>query len=328
MSGYDVVAPIPTTPDAEDEWLRARRPYIGASEAAAVLGLSPYSTPRDVWESKRPGAEPIPENRFMQWGKRLEPVVAEWLEHDYPEIGHLVMPAGLMVSRDYPFMAATLDRENTWDDDGYVTGLTEIKTGSAFTRAAWFEDGEPVVPAYYEVQAQQQMLIRGVRKGFVGALIGGNELILREVTFNQAFADVLVSELEEWNETFIVKETPPPSTPRDVWRFSGRTKDEGALRKVGTPEILAKAEKRRLITQPAVSAAKKVDDELKGEVQAFMEDATELVDEDGKVYATWYRGADKTVLDVDALKAAHPAIVEEFMVTKPGSRTMYFKSPK
>lgn len=323
MSSYTVEAPVPSTPEAEEIWLAKRPRFIGASESAAILGLSPYSTPRDVWESKQPGAEPIPENRFMQWGKRLEPVVAEWLEHDYPQIGVLSMPEGLLASRDLPWLSATLDRENSWDEDGFVTGLTEIKTGSAFTRGAWWEDGEPVVPPYYEVQAQQQMLVRGVRKAYVGALLGGNELILRDVEFNPAFAELLVDELDAWRQQYLIPGTPPPSTARDVWRFDGKPKGDAA--KVVATDRVVDLWRQRLEVQPKASALKKQDDEIKGEIQAFMEDAGELVDDAGKLLVTWYRGADKEVTDWKALAAAHPEIVAEFTSTAPGSRTMYFK---
>lgn len=320
---YDVVAG-PDVP--EEEWLDARRPFAGASETAAILGLSPYSTPYDVWASKRPGAQPIQENRFITWGRRLEPVVAEWLEHDYPEVGHLLPSPGLLASRTAPFLAATPDRENTWDEDGFVTAVTELKTGSAFTRKAWWdaESGEPAMPGYYEVQTQQQMFVRGVRKGYLGALLGGNELVLREVEYNERFIEILVNEVGEWWERHIVGDTPPPATARDVWRFDGSRKDEGAVKIEATPRIMALVEKRNRL-QPRVAMGKRLDDEIKGEIQAFMQDATVLVAPDGRELVTWYRGADKETTDWKALEAAHPAIVKEFMVTRPGTRTMYFK---
>lgn len=310
--------------DDEAEWLEARKPFIGASESAAILGLSPYSTPRDVWESKQRNAQPIAESRFMTWGKRLEPVVAEWLEHDFPEVGHLLPSPGLLASRDEPWLACTPDRENTWDDDGFVMGVTELKTGSAFTRASWFEDGEPSVPPYYEVQVQQQMKIRGVRRGFVGALIGGNELMVREVEFNERFAEVLVNELGEWREKYLLGGDVPPATSRDLWRFGGALKGEGKPI-VATDEIMELVAKRITTTQPAATKAKAADDEVKQRIQLFMEDATELVDPDGKVLVTWYRGEDKPATDWKALAAAHPAIVEEFTAMRQGSRTMLFK---
>lgn len=329
MTGYDVVAPIPVDAESEQQWLAKRMDYIGASEAAAILGLSPWTTPLDVWDAKQPNAQPIPENRHMMWGKRLEPVIAQWLEVDYPEVGRLTMPEGMIVSRDAPFLSATLDREASWADDGFVSGLVEIKNGSTFTRSAWWdpETREPIVPPYYETQAQQQMFVRGVRRGFVGALLGGNELIIREVEYNERFIEILVNELGDWQDRYVVAQTPPPPSPRDVWRFSGRTREEADVTVVADERIAHLVDRRNRL-QPRLSAGGKLDDEIKDEIRAFMQDATVLVDGEGKRLVTWYRGADKPYFDVPALKEAHPAIVEEFTRKVPGNRTMTFLKPK
>jgi putative phage-type endonuclease len=58
-----------------DEWLAARRTGIGGSDIAAILGLSPWRTPLDVYRDKVDGAEQ-PETEAMRWGRLLEDVIA------------------------------------------------------------------------------------------------------------------------------------------------------------------------------------------------------------------------------------------------------------
>src|SRR5262245_52949583 len=57
-------------------WLEARRKGIGASEIAAVLGISPWESPFSLYWRKVNGWDYEPSSE-MEWGTRLEPVIAE-----------------------------------------------------------------------------------------------------------------------------------------------------------------------------------------------------------------------------------------------------------
>ena len=45
-----------------DEWLQIRRQYIGGSDAGAVMGMNPYSSPTAVWAEKTGRTEPFSGN--------------------------------------------------------------------------------------------------------------------------------------------------------------------------------------------------------------------------------------------------------------------------
>lgn len=312
-----------------ERWLEARRTSgtIGASQTAGILGLSPYSTPRDVWESMQPGAEPMAENRFTTWGTRLEAVIAEGAQVDFRETLGTVLPTpGLLVSKNVPFISATPDRLNA-DAAGDVWAVTEVKNGGSFTRDNWFEpySTTPDVPAWYETQVQQQMWVRGVDRGFITALIGGNELILREVHLNEKFMEILIDEVEDWRDKYLLGETPPPLTDRDD--FSKVTAVPGK-RIDATQEILALVAERNIL-QPQASALEKRDKELKNTIRAFMGDATDLVDPShGHTIVTWRQGADKTAFDLTQFALDHPHLYSEYLAAKKGSRTMTFTKVK
>jgi hypothetical protein len=88
-------------------WLAARRTGIGASEVAAVLGLSPYESPLDVYCRKLGLVPEKAETEAMRWGLRLEPLLAaEYAERTgYP----LVATQVFLRHPDKPFLLATLD---------------------------------------------------------------------------------------------------------------------------------------------------------------------------------------------------------------------------
>ena len=61
----------------KQQWLEGRRRGIGGSDVAAVLQLSPWRTPLDVWNDKL-GLSPEHEmTSSLYWGTTLEQVVAE-----------------------------------------------------------------------------------------------------------------------------------------------------------------------------------------------------------------------------------------------------------
>ena len=66
-----------------EQWLKVRKQGIGASDAAAAVGLNPYQSPLELWMIKtgRDGLLPAPNpddiHTPLYWGNLLEPKVAE-----------------------------------------------------------------------------------------------------------------------------------------------------------------------------------------------------------------------------------------------------------
>jgi putative phage-type endonuclease len=304
-----------------ERWLRARSAFIGASEGAAILGLSKYSTPLDVWNSKQPGAEPIPENRFMTWGNRLESVVADWAAVDYADIlGEILPSPGLLASIDYPFISATPDRVSE------RAGVIEIKTGGEYVKKDWFDDftNAPAVPIWYETQVQQQEFVMGLDRGHIVPFIGGNDLMTpRFVPRDDAYIDIMLDELASWREKYLLTDTPPPATRLDDLKalFPGRTGESIDA----TPLILQLVAERNVL-QPESSALTKRDKEIKGDIQAFMGNATELIDPStGETVVTWRKGLKATIrFDETQFAIDHAALYQQYLFSREPGRTTRF----
>ena len=87
---------IPGSP----EWTEARRTRLGGSEIAAVLGLSPWTSPFTLWHVKAGSVEPEPGNRWTEWGHRLEPVVAAKFLDEHPEMTPEHLAQGVTYEHD------------------------------------------------------------------------------------------------------------------------------------------------------------------------------------------------------------------------------------
>ena len=128
-------------PADRDEWLTARHPYIGGSDAATLLDANPYNTPTGLAiEKMRPTPQPIPDNTAMRRGRHLEAAVAGWYAENVGR--ELYEPDVLYIDRDGD-IAVTLDRR--YRDD--PTTAVEIKT-SAKPLA------EPPIQYVWQCQAQ------------------------------------------------------------------------------------------------------------------------------------------------------------------------------
>lgn len=93
-----------------EAWLKFRKTKIGSSDAPIVMGVSPYSTPLELYNSKLGLKErkQRPDNLAIQLGNRFEPAVRA---HYELAVG-IDCPPTILVHKRYPFLMASLDGYN------------------------------------------------------------------------------------------------------------------------------------------------------------------------------------------------------------------------
>jgi len=154
-----------------EKWLAARQEGVGASEAAAVLGISPWDSRLSLAARKAGAMEPIEDNEFMAAGRRLEPFIAEWaLEEN--EINRRGMPCGLMLrSIAMPWLFCTPD---WWVEEEYEGEKIRVPLQVKNTmRASDWDDG---VPDPIMIQCQTEQIVTGSPWSYAAALLTGNRL--------------------------------------------------------------------------------------------------------------------------------------------------------
>lgn len=134
------------------EWLDWRNGGIGASEAAIIMGISPWKTIHELYELKIGLRGPDPINPAMLRGIRLEDEArAAYIRMT----GKDVFP--LCGEHDeLPFLRVSFDGISMLGEDA-----VEIKVPGAKAHAM---AKEWIVPPYYMPQLQHQMLVGGLRK--------------------------------------------------------------------------------------------------------------------------------------------------------------------
>lgn len=144
-----------------DEWLEARANRgIGASEAAAIVNMSPYMTVKDLWERKvlNKQAADISDNEYVAKGIRVEPALRMLYQANHPELKIKYHPYDLLYQDDRPWLFATLDGEIVKEDK--TKGILEIKTATPNGKEGW-KKWEGQIPSHYYCQLLWQLLATG-----------------------------------------------------------------------------------------------------------------------------------------------------------------------
>lgn len=152
---------------SREEWLALRRNYIGGSDAAAVVGLSPFSSPYRVWAEKSGLIEGFGGNLATEVGSFLEEFVAGLFER---ETGKKVRRLNAsIVNTNYPWAIADVDRVLVGTKEGL-----EIKTTSALATKK-FKNGE--FPTQYYCQCVHYLAVLGPewKRWNLAVLIGNSD---------------------------------------------------------------------------------------------------------------------------------------------------------
>jgi len=170
--------------DWTKEQVEARKFYIGGSDAAAILGLSRYRTPLQVWAIKtgQVAPEDISDRVAVKLGNKLEQTVAEFFMEDTGKRVAMVtkefceeIRRPYVISPDdpsritilhprYSFIGANIDRRVMLEQAGF-----EAKTANQFKMREW--EGEEI-PQEYQVQCLHYMAVTGLPIWYLAVLIG------------------------------------------------------------------------------------------------------------------------------------------------------------
>jgi putative phage-type endonuclease len=201
-----------------DAWLQARRSTIGASEAAVVLGVSPWSSLLALWAEKTgrtQGNPALDSAEFMFWGLELEDAIIRGYAKRAQRV---TVPFGLLLrSTRWPWMSATPDALVTDDPeagarasqitrtlghirtamkkkakvDALLVALRDQSKGwwplqtknIGFGSAEHWADG---VPLYYRIQCAHEALVFGAQQTTGAALIAGQRLAWDDVQVEES----------------------------------------------------------------------------------------------------------------------------------------------
>lgn len=314
------------------EWLIERKKGIGASEAAAVLGISPWSSPVGVWAEKKGLAPPIEDNFRLKLGRLLEEPVAQL----YAEREGVTLTGGGYDLRWHPGglpVFATPDRHI----EEFPRGL-ECKTVDPHMEGQWGEDGTGDIPVYYVPQLVLGMAVTGYPEWHLAALFGFGELRVYRLMRDMELEEAILSRLTEfWNRYVIGNEEPPLDGSDACASYLAMKYPANRLPLIGAGAV----EEKLLVDLFAIREQVKADDAIQTEyenrLKAIIGEAEGIQGVCGRV--TWKKAKDSEKIDLDAalkklmaemlvsfpehanaILAAEQSAKAQSIVIKPGSR--------
>ncbi len=219
-----------------------RTKSIGGSDVAAILGLSPWRTPLDVWREKALGELDGKTSDAMEAGLRFEdPILVAFLNAQVETTGKqaaIQRKAPVVVGHRHASPDALLVQQG-WQS------LVEVKTTSSGD--GWGRDGSSEIPAHYLPQVMHYLDVLELDDAFVPVLLWPGDmrkiagmtpaetiraLGLRtyRVQYQAALAQQIREVVAEFWEKHVVGMQPPE--PRDLadakrcaWAVAGKTVD-------------------------------------------------------------------------------------------------------
>lgn len=187
--------------------------WVGSSESAALLGVSPFTTRFALFHEKsgnvaRPDLDGL---ERIEAGRFLEPAIAAWAAHKWSwpvrkVTEYLVHPR---VAR----MGASLDFETAAGEP------VEIKNvDSSIFREKWVSEGDNLIeaPVHYLVQVQHQLACRpAASRGWIVACVGGNKLYRMPVDRHPALVRRIEAEVAAFWAAVDRGDEPAPDFEQD-----------------------------------------------------------------------------------------------------------------
>ncbi len=269
---------VSTKDMSREDWLAIRKQGIGASDAAAAVGLNPYQSPLELWMIKTgrdgdmPKVDPNDESSPMYWGNALEPIVAQ---HYSRRTGNKVRKINSVLQHPDPdkhWMLANLDYTVVGSDD---VQILECKTAGEFGSRLW-RDG---VPEYVQCQVQHQLAVTGKAVADVCVLICGQEIRIHRIERDDELIAKLI-ELERQFWRYVETDTPPPADGSDS---SGKAlkylyqQDSGDVLDLTTDPYLCQVFTDLLVAREDVSRAEQIEAERKQAIQQRMGEASKVI---------------------------------------------------
>lgn len=283
-----------------------RRTYIGASEAAAALGLSPWGDPIGLAMEKWGEAEDREPSFRMKLGTMIEPLIGDLYRE---ETGRGLRAGGSRTRRmkGHPWIGAHPDFyvsegvDRSWSN---ALGLVQAKLSDDFG------DG---IPLHYELQGHAELAVTGLPWIDFAVLGARSFQIFRLDRDEEAIAD-LVADLDDYWQNYIVPKILPPASANSGdalrARYPKHAEKIGKLASTAQAEKLAELARLKAATKAAEEAEKLLANEIKGWIGS-----AHYIEGDG-YRATWSRW-ESTKVDYEPIAKAYRAEIERVAREQP-----------
>ena len=284
----------------KEQWLEIRQQGIGGSDAGAICGLNPFSTPMSVYAVKVGLAKEKEETEAMRIGNDLEEYVAQRFTE---ATGKKVKKCNYVLQHPkYSWMLADVDRLIVGENAGL-----ECKTTSAFNKTDFTKAD---IPQQYYVQCVHYMAVTGAKRWYLEVVVLGLGTYNFVIERNEEEINALIEiERKFWHDNVMARVEPEVDGRKQT---SETIKEMYIQVEVESVYLLPYGnlldEYQELKAQ--IEALETRKEQIKQELQVYMATATEGFT---GAYTVSWKAQYKNTVDTKRLKAEHPEIYNAYL---------------
>lgn len=328
------------------DWLTQRKRGLGGSDLGAILGLSKFKTPADVWADKTGRAPDTEPSLQMRFGSYAEEFVAREYTH---QTGRQVQRFNTMLHHSTAPILGNIDRLVIPEGQKRASHKTEIRTDrlleaktasafASFNSEEWGEAGTDLIPPSYLVQVATYMMLTNCQYADLAVLFGNQEVRVYNIRRDMELEQEIIARATEWWNRHIINDiAPDPVCEADIKMLYPADNGSTVEANPKTLELIARAQE--LKAQIAALEAELEGDKKAGSIgvlgslKAFMGEASRIVLGDQELL-TWKSAKASTVTDwkqafMDATEnltdAERAALLPVYQTTKAGARRLLLK---
>ena len=300
---------IPALVVGSDEWHAERRKGIGGSDAAAVAGLSQWSTALDVYYEKI-GEGTNEESTAMRRGTLLEPAIRQMYADETGR--QVVQPEKAFVNTPLDFVRANLD--------GVASGEIVLECKSARDRSGWGEPGTSDIPIVYLCQVQHNMMAARMHRTDVAVLFGDFEFTIYPIEADPEFQSLLLEQEAAFWRCVQQRIPPEPVSSADIQRRWPR----GIVDAVAASSRDVQAARVLSAVKDSIKSLGEIKEQAEAILKASIKDAEGLA-VDGETLCTWKNARSTDHFDKTRFQRENPEIYEQYLTQSSPTRRFLLK---
>jgi putative phage-type endonuclease len=301
-----------------------RTKYIGGSDIGAILGLSRFKTPLEVWMEKTGKETKKTDSLPLRFGSFAEAFVAS--EYSRATGFDLLHDESIYIHPQHSYMSAHIDRFILADADALTpTRILECKTANPFSSSDWGEVGSDQVPMSYLCQCIWYMAITGIEKTDLAVLFGNSDFRIYEIARDQELEALVITKASTFWDEHVLKDIPPPvQSEADCQNLF--SKGDPAKSIEAGQDTLELTKRLRLLNSE-IDVREEEISSIKQTIMSQMGEA-ELLTYQGRTLASWKAPKPSFRLDSKRFEQEHPEIASNYKIPVQNIRRLVIKELK
>jgi putative phage-type endonuclease len=299
-----------------------RSKYIGGSDIGAILGLSRFRSPLEVWMEKTGKETKKLDSLPLRFGSFAEEFVAR--EYARATGFELIHDESIYIHPQYSYMSAHIDRFILGNEDGLPpTRILECKTANPFSSSDWGEIGSDEVPWSYLCQCIWYMAITNLNKVDLAVLFGNSDFRIYEISRDLELESTILEKAGSFWNDYVLKDIAPPAQSEADCQILFSKGDPA--KSVEAKAQTLKLTQRLQLLNSEIDVCEEEISTIKQNIMNQMGEAESLLYQ-GKVLATWKAPKPSFRLDSKRLELEHPEIANNYKMQVQNSRRLVIKA--